>query len=702
MKFVLSAVLASALAMPAVAAVPVRQDPDEPVSIGTAEVSVDVVVRDKDGRPVKDLTVADFQLSEDGTPQEITSFRLISRATGAPPDAGLTNVSAVAIVFDRLSLEGRDRARQAALTFISGGLNPSDLVGVFTVDTSIHVIQPFTNDVKLLRAAIESIGGKNTEVGTVSNSTQLERLYTRRDELSRNAGSSPTGPSATGGAGQAVGLNNSEQIATEMTIRSIERFDDIQRDAQGYEAIDGLLAIIAALARVPGRKAAVFFSEGISITSNVEYQFKSVIGNANRSNVSFYTVDAAGLRLDSVSGGAARDLSAAGNRRIEENATGLPGASGPMMRGMERNEAAMRRDPELGLRELATGTGGTLITGTNDPGKKLQAVNDDLRTHYALAYVPKNQSFDGKFREISVKVGRSNTEVQARRGYFAINATSDVTVLPSETAALAALHNGTAKTTFPVRMLPLSFPESNRLGFTQILVQAPMSEVTLGKGQKEDTFVTDFTILALVRGEDGRIVSKLSKRYEMSGPSAKAADFKKGDVLFSREATLPPGDYMVDAIVYDAASGKSSAAHGKLVVPKTDAAVRMSSVVIIDRAEKLPPAEVNMNSPLRFGDTLLYPNLGTALSKKAGQLAFFTTIYTQPNSKPKFVLRIAQQGKALAELPIDLTAADAAGRIQFANALPLDAFAPGTYELRLTVGEGAASATSATKFTVAP
>src|SRR6266498_5234368 len=51
----------------------------EKVVVGTNEVVLDAVVKDKKGRAVKDLTAADFEVSEDGVPQEVRSFRLITR-----------------------------------------------------------------------------------------------------------------------------------------------------------------------------------------------------------------------------------------------------------------------------------------------------------------------------------------------------------------------------------------------------------------------------------------------------------------------------------------------------------------------------------------------------------------------------------------------------------------------------------------------
>jgi len=76
-----------------------QQSPDK-VVISKDEVPFDVVVRDKKGKMIRDLTAADFEVYEDGTKQEINSFRFVSSAGAeavAPPtkpaDANQPDVS---------------------------------------------------------------------------------------------------------------------------------------------------------------------------------------------------------------------------------------------------------------------------------------------------------------------------------------------------------------------------------------------------------------------------------------------------------------------------------------------------------------------------------------------------------------------------------------------------------------------------------
>ena len=174
------------------------QQGEEKLVSGTTEVIFDAVVKDKKGRPVKDLQSEDFQITEDGVPQEVKSFRLV---TGAPPVStpkgnpaksapGGTKATAqvleafnagrigtVALVFDRLSADSRTRAHEAAIAYLGNGLGQSDFVGVFGIDQTLAVIQTFTNDGKLIKQAIDKSGLASSTTPSTDRS-QIERKNT--------------------------------------------------------------------------------------------------------------------------------------------------------------------------------------------------------------------------------------------------------------------------------------------------------------------------------------------------------------------------------------------------------------------------------------------------------------------------------------------------------------------------------------------
>jgi len=73
------------------------------------------------------------------------------------------------------------------------------------------------------------------------------------------------------------------------------------------------------------------------------------------------------------------------------------------------------------LRQLAEPTGGHVFeTGKKESLSKIfQTIEDELRSQYALGYVPADGKRDGGFRKLQVKLRRSGLRVQARKGYYA-------------------------------------------------------------------------------------------------------------------------------------------------------------------------------------------------------------------------------------------------------------------------------------------
>ena len=68
---------------------PADQQPAQPPPVfraGINYVRVDVIISDKNGNPVADLQASDFDVSEDGKPQKIDTFKLV-KLDGGTADA---------------------------------------------------------------------------------------------------------------------------------------------------------------------------------------------------------------------------------------------------------------------------------------------------------------------------------------------------------------------------------------------------------------------------------------------------------------------------------------------------------------------------------------------------------------------------------------------------------------------------------------
>jgi VWFA-related protein len=726
-----------------------RQDPqdEEVITVGSNEILLDAVVKDKKGHVVKDLEPSDVEVYEDGVRQEVKSFRLVARGTAAtaataeapaagdsgatapgptaaPPrtaPASANRVSAVALVFDRLSPDARQRARNAALAYVGAeAARPEDFIGVFGIDLSLHALQSFTNDARLVREAIDRATshapasfGSDTDRVTDAMRAQAG-LQSQADAAAGGAaGAAPTGTgqALAGGGGPgagdvaAAGASAAEAQFAAMTERAVEGFERLSRSQQGYATTEGLLSVVNAMGRLPGRKALILFSEGVAIPPPVLHHFRSVISAANRANVSIYAVDAAGLRATSADAEAGRAMIALGRKRAAIAGSPSDGTGGPMSRDLERNEDLMRMNPESGLGQLADETGGVLVSNTNNPGARLRQVDEDLHAYYLLTYRPLNQNFDGRFRRISLKVNRPGVDVQARKGYYAVSNSYDTPVLGYEAPALALLEGKARPNAFDSRVAAFDFPEAGRPGLVPVMVEAPAGSVNFVAAPDKKTYSADFSVVVLVKDEGGRVVRKLSNEYLLAGPLDKLAAARQGKVLFYRETQLAPGRYTFSSVVYDATDDRASTGSADLSVAAADqSSLRLSSIVIIKSAERLTAAEAASPKPFNFGEVAIYPNMGEPLRKSASKnLAFFVTAYApRASASTKLKMEVIQQGRALGQTSYDLPAPDASGRIQYAGAIPIDKYKPGEYELRLTVADAQSTATRAERFTITP
>jgi VWFA-related protein len=682
------------------------QQPDQKLTVSVAEVAVDVVVRDKQGRPVKGLTAADFEVSEEGVLQQITSSRMVTvepqpassgTATGASASAGAMGtreaprVTAVAFVFDRLTPEVRVRARDAALSYIGENLKLDSLAAVYVTGLSLEVLQPLTRDAQLVKAAIERAGGE----ASATYKSDAATIRGLRDQLSVVI-STPT-------PAQAAPENPQGRTLLESQLRLLESFEALQQEQMGLATINGLHAAIDSMQGIPGRKAVIFFSEGMALPQSVEPILRSVIGSASSSHVSVYAIDAAGLRIESAQAAVSKDIQSRSTARMAQIAANAESTTGPMTKELERNETVLRSDPRAGLGALANQTGGFLIADTNDLNAGIKKIDEDIRTYYMLTYSPKDQTVDGRFRRIEVKVKRSGLSVQSRRGYYAVNGAFSSPVMEFETPALAIAASGRRPDDLKVRSSAISFPESARPGFVTLLAEFPMQGIVLQGDENTKKFSGDFSVVVLVKSESRQVVTKVSHRYSPTGPLTDLEAARKGDVLFYRELDLDPGRYQVQTVVYDALGKKAGARENQLEVPAFgEKDVRVSNIVLIKRAERLNAAEQTGFSPFRVGQMLVYPNMGEPVQKTTyKQLPFLLTVYVpKGTSTPSLVIELAQKGTLLGQLPAELPAADDAGRIQYSGALPLQSFPPGEYELRMTVKSGTASVTRAARFTV--
>jgi len=370
------------------------------VRVTTRLVVVNVVVKNKKGEAVTDLTREDFTLLDEGQPQSISLFSMETARSSAPPpplpentftnrieqaSAGLKSVTVILV--DNLNTEWEDRrfARDHIVKFL-GQLQPDDRVALYVLGKELRILQNFTTDARpLLRA--------------------LDR--TRSADQAHVDASTPE-VSNTGDPEDDAYFNDLNQALADFYVQ-----DRARRTA------NAMVAIANYLAPFPGRKNLIWVSSSFPISIGMDeivlgstrnrQAFTKDLERASRAlsnaNIAIYPVDARGMVV------AMRDAS-----------QGKLVQRGVVPRGIIQT-ADLGRTHDTMI-ALAEGTGGRAFYNSNDIQTGIRRAIDDAEVTYILGYYPSHAKWDGKFRKIRVNVKRDDLRLRHRSGYF--------TVLPDE------------------------------------------------------------------------------------------------------------------------------------------------------------------------------------------------------------------------------------------------------------------------------
>lgn len=440
-------------------------------------VNVDVYVTDENGEPVTGLTVDDFVLEESGRPQVISNFyavaanKVVARSAGASapsPDGEAEGPAEemapeevpdeerlhLVVYVDNYNLLPFDRRRvlMDVRSFLRSTVRPEDRVMLVSYDRSLNVRQSFTSDVTGIVDGLFELD----EISAQGIHKQSER----RDVLDK--------------------IRDSESVIQAQSWARTYA-ESVRNDMQF--SIDAMKDIVTSLAGIPGRKAVVYVSSGLpmiagedifyyinqkfhgasgTLTQMFEYdhsrRFEELVAQANANRVSFYTIDAGGLRVSS---------SASAETSGED--TQLAGS-------MSFIDSVRNQNIQSPLHYMAEATGGRAIVNHNRVLEPLERAARDFRSYYSLGYTPAHNG-DGRYYDVKVELKDKprGWEVRHRTGYRDKTPEAEM-----NDGVLAALH-------FPYYSNPmnleLDFDQGQRRsdGYYQVPVhvRVPLSQLVL-------------------------------------------------------------------------------------------------------------------------------------------------------------------------------------------------------------------------------
>ena len=574
-------------------------------------ITADVVVLDKDGRPVRGLAREDFTLLADGKPQTIVGFEARELATtSASPETtvgdervatneggtkGRTFVFLIDDLGDSFNFAKRHHQLQEAKKTIGRWLRekaqPADELTLTTVSGA----QMWSDRVDRGRADLLAV----LDRVRIHNTWELRSTGPAHTiESSRDSTGAPIGPGEAAGASVAGGNDRGSSGGTQnpdvlsgLGQSIAARIPGGFTERELYESMSrrtgGLLEttewLSNSLTGVRGRKSIVVFSDGVANDPDNLPLFDRAVDASQRANTAVYFVDVKGLGVP--------ELYRAEDRNgVTNGPDGTPESAALGVRSIYENYVMT-----AGLEMVAENTGGATIRDTNDLVGGVERIADESSTYYLLGYQP-DKAPDGNWHKLEVKVDRPGLKVRTRRGYQATPPPAVALPPPVKvkTDKHEAKEKGRKRRLDPAVMtggvgdavalrLASYVLDADKAGWARVLVALELdtSRLTFHREGERQAGAVDLTLIGMSR--DSATVFPVDERVRVEvGPKAAG-----GWMSLTRVLRLPAGVAQVRALVRDVASGLGGAVTQRLEVPALDEPF-LATPILTDRMIAFP------------------------------------------------------------------------------------------------------------------
>jgi VWFA-related protein len=651
---------------PRPASSPRDQQPSVTFRVEVNYVEIDAVVTDAQGNFVRNLSKDDFEIVEEGKPQDLSVLSLVDipiERTDAPlfspkaiePDVRSNtkefNGRVFVLVLDDLQTHfARSvRVRAAAKLFIERYLGANDIAAIVETGSRKDGAQEFTSSRPLLLKAVNNFAGQKIRSATLD---KLDDYYMQREV---NPGAAPRDLSE---AERAFKARN-----TLATLRQVADY----------------------LAGVRGRrKAVVYFSEGIDYdmgnpmqnryASEVRDEMEAAIAAATRANVSFYGVDPRGLT----------DL---GDEGID--ITSVP--NDPTLGlGMSSLSDELRRSQDS-LRTISDETGGFAAVNRNDFREAFGHIIQDNSGYYLLGYYSNDTRRDGRYRRVQVRVKRPGLTVRARRGYVAPKGKAPTTTAAATNKQTSASLREALDSPIPISGLGLSVfaaPFKGTAPNASIAITLEVEGRGLTFAAQNGLFADDVEVSVLAVDRDakikdgGRDVVQLKLRPQTHDMVSRSG------IRISRRLELPPGRYQLRVGVRDGGSGATGSVLYDLDVPDFSKDALSMSAVLLTSASASHVPSVNPDEEFKA----VLPGQPSTIREfpRNDTMGLFTEVY---DNQTKVAHRVAIKASVIADDgKVVFTAGDerkseelqgAKGGYGYTTMIDTRTLAPGRYVLRV-------------------
>jgi VWFA-related protein len=546
-----------------------QNSPEAPkIKTSTELVMVPVIVQ-KRGVHLGELKKENFQLLEDGKPQEIavfeevhavpTTFRVRPAArefTNVRYGQGAERLTVIAV--DLVNTPPLDQLymKQEIIKFLEGAAESDETYCLVAITThGVHVLRDFTTDPKMIIAAVRNQGSQPT--GRGSGSTGIAFF----DET-------PCGASPGGCGSKEANLQGVKELQLWLTLYQTEESFEIFRDWNLHlDTLSALQQLAQWLSGVPGRKTLVWAGSGVQLYGGMT---RVAAGSSPRRDYSRFDFRLTGQATDenaytfnllSSANVAVYPLDARHGANTSFTSFDVSRREAPLGQGAFSGQKGriQNEDQEIiaMFQQIAASTGGKPCFNRTDLSNCLKEFAADSRDYYMIGFYVDKKTKPG-WHALSVKLDQK-ADLRYRRGFvFAVSGFGKSQPGDFQLALSSPLPYTDVQ--ISGRFTRVEAADRNRLVHFELNV--PPQSITLG--EQGDALKLDVT--ALVRGIDGKEVANLSQRIDRRLEPQQAALIRSEGIYYTNRFELLPGSYGVWFAVRDRDTGRAGSVVTKLTV----------------------------------------------------------------------------------------------------------------------------------------
>jgi len=490
-------------------------------------VLVDAVVTDKQGKPIAGLRPEDFVVEENGKVQKISSLVSPEANVPAPPPPLPPGIYSnrpqyrssggpiTVMLLDAVNLPFTDQAyaRGQMLRFVKEQYKPGQKMAVFALIGPLIVLQDFTTDPQVLYTALQRYKPQPQRFTSSSHpatSAASGQATVSGTVAGLDASAPPAGSSIETGVGR-VGSSPDTSTADQ----ALQAFEGAQvayaRDQFAVLTLSALNSLARILGGLPGRKNLIW------VTGDIPFSFipedRAMTDAELEEDLPSLSARARSVEARSA-GSTAALFRQSHAQEIRETSARLASAQVAVYpvdaRGLS---ISTDTDAQETMREMARETGGRAYVNQNEIKVGVERAFQDNSASYTLGYYPENKKYDGKYRQIRVKVKRDGVQVQSRKGYYALDPTQ-TKGYNSQQEVASALGDSTAATLvgFSAQVkAPSANSVKGKLGVTFLVDANTLSAEDTPAGKH-----LNVALFATVYSPSGKMLANRSQKVDQS------------------------------------------------------------------------------------------------------------------------------------------------------------------------------------------